>query len=130
VIVREHPQTASLRYLAPPAAAALVALGLAAGLAGLAAAAAGAPPGLRWLAAGFVLPLGYLAGIAAVTAALARDVPPRVRARVPLVLGAMHMCWGTGFLTSPPGLHRTGAADTRVRSEPKKTEGAAAAGRE
>ena len=36
VIVREHPETASFRYLAPPAAAGLVALGLAAGVAGLA----------------------------------------------------------------------------------------------
>ena len=43
VIVREHPETASFRYLAPPAAAALVTAGLLAGLAGLAAIAAGAP---------------------------------------------------------------------------------------
>src|SRR6202050_4317843 len=35
VVVREHPETASFRYLAPPAAAALVALGSLAGLAGL-----------------------------------------------------------------------------------------------
>src|ERR1700734_2861099 len=35
VIVREHPETASFRYLAPPGAAALVAVGLAAGPAGL-----------------------------------------------------------------------------------------------
>ena len=43
VIVREHPETASFRYLAPPAAASLVTAGLVAGLAGLAAMAAGAP---------------------------------------------------------------------------------------
>src|SRR5208282_501609 len=42
VIVREHPETASFRYLAPPAAAALVTVGLVAGLAGLAGLAAGA----------------------------------------------------------------------------------------
>ena len=45
VVIREHPETASFRYLAPPAAAALVAVGLAAGLAGLAGIAAGAPAG-------------------------------------------------------------------------------------
>ncbi len=45
VVVREHPETASFRYLAPPAAAALVAVGLLAGLAGLAGIAAGAPGG-------------------------------------------------------------------------------------
>jgi succinoglycan biosynthesis protein ExoA len=48
----------------------------------------------------------YLAGAAAVAAALARDVPPGVRARVPLVLAAMHTCWGAGFLSSPRRLAR------------------------
>jgi succinoglycan biosynthesis protein ExoA len=130
VIVREHPETASLRYLAPPAAAGLVALGLAAGVAGLAGIAAGGPAGVRWLAAGLVIPLTYLAGITAVAVVLTRGVPAAVRARVPLVLGVMHMCWGTGFLTSPRRLHRSGEADTRVRSGEKKAEGAAAVGGE
>jgi succinoglycan biosynthesis protein ExoA len=113
VIVREHPETASFRYLAPPVAAALVAAGLAAGLAGLAGLAAGAPPAVAWLAAGLAIPVTYLAGITAVAAGLAREVPARVRARVPVVLGVMHMCWGAGFLTSPRRLHR-GQADTVV----------------
>ena len=130
VVIREHPETASFRYLAPPAAAGLVALGLAAGVAGLAAIAAGAPAGVRWLAAGLVLPVTYLAGITAVGTVLARRMPAGVRIRVPLVLGVMHMCWGTGFLTSPRTLHRSGEADTRVRSEEKKAEGAAAVGGE
>jgi hypothetical protein len=130
VVMREHPETASFRYLAPPAAAGLVALGLAAGVAGLAGLAAGAPLGVRWLAAGFVIPVSYLAGITAVGIVLARSVPVGVRIRVPLVLGVMHMCWGTGFLTSPRRLHRSGKADTRVRSEDKKAEGAAAVGGE
>jgi hypothetical protein len=129
VIVREHPETASFRYLAPPAAASLVALGLAAGLAGLAGIAAGAP-GLGWLAAGFAIPVSYLIGIAAVGAGLSRGIPARVRLRVPLVLGVMHMSWGTGFLTSPRTLHRDGKADTRVRSGEKKAEGAGAVGPE
>jgi succinoglycan biosynthesis protein ExoA len=130
VVMREHPETASFRYLAPPAAAGLVALGLVAGVAGLAGIAAGAPLGVRWLAAGFVIPVSYLAGITAVGTVLARSVPVGVRIRVPLVLGVMHMCWGTGFLTSPRQLHRSGEADTRVRSEDKKAEGAAAVGGE
>ena len=130
VVMREHPETASFRYLAPPAAAGLVALGLVAGVAGLAGIAAGAPLGVRWLAAGFVIPVSYLAGITAVGTVLARSVPVGVRIRVPLVLGVMHMCWGTGFLTSPRKLHRSGEADTRVRSEDKKAEGAAAVGGE
>ena len=130
VVIREHPETASFRYLAPPAAAGLVALGLAAGVAGLAGIAAGAPPGVRWLAAGLVIPVTYLAGITAVGTVLARRTPAAVRIRVPLVLGVMHLCWGTGFLTSPRTLHRSGKADTRVRSGEKKAEGAAAVGGE
>ena len=130
VVIRDHPETASFRYLAPPAAAGLVALGLAAGVAGLAAIAAGAPAGVRWLAAGLVLPVTYLAGITGVGTVLARRMPAGVRIRVPLVLGVMHMCWGTGFLTSPRTLHRSGEADTRVRSEQKKAEGAATVGGE
>ena len=72
VIVREHPETANFRYLAPPGAAALVAVGLLAGLAGLIGIAAGAPAEVSWLAAGFVIPLTYLLGITAVSAALSR----------------------------------------------------------
>ncbi len=132
VIVREHPETANFRYLAPPAAAAVVAAGLAAALAGLAATAAGAPPGVRWLTAGFVIPVTYLAGIAAVGVGLARGVPARVRARVPLVLGVMHMCWGTGFLSSPRKLHRPRGpeADIRVGQTEAPGEPSAAVGRE
>jgi len=116
VIVREHPETANFRYLAPPGAAALVAAGLLAGLAGLIGIATGAPAAVGWLAAGFVIPLTYLLGITAVSTALSRGVPASVRARLPLVLATMHMCWGTGFLTSPPRLHRVRGRGTTARS--------------
>jgi succinoglycan biosynthesis protein ExoA len=131
VIVREHPETASFRYLAPPAAAALVTVGLLTCLAGLAALAAlggGTPPAARWLTAGLVIPVVYLAGVTAVAAALARGVPAKVRVRIPLVLAAMHMAWGAGFLTSPRGLHRK--SDARVGQPDAATESAAAAGAE
>ena len=130
VLVREHPETASFRYLAPPAAAALVWVGLAAGLAGLAGLAAGAPAAVSALAAGLVIPLVYVAGITVVSAALSRGLPAGVRARLPLVLGVMHLGWGTGFLASPRRLHRGGEADTRVRSAQKKAKGVAPVGRE
>jgi succinoglycan biosynthesis protein ExoA len=128
VIVREHPETASFRYLAPPAAAALVAAGLLLGLAGLAWIAAGGPAAAQWLTAGLAIPVIYLAGVTAVAAALARGVPAAVRARIPLVLAAMHMAWGAGFLTSPRGLHRK--SDTRVGQPDAATESAAPAGAE
>jgi succinoglycan biosynthesis protein ExoA len=133
VVMREHPETASFRYLAPPAAAALVAAGLAAGLAGLAGLAAGAPAAVCWLTLGFAIPATYLAGISAVAVSLARGLPAGVRVRVPLVLGVMHMCWGAGFLTSPRKLHQSRGRGTGVRSEKEKkqaAEGAAMLGRE
>jgi succinoglycan biosynthesis protein ExoA len=132
VIVRDHPETASFRYLAPPAAAALVAFGLVAGLAGLAAMADGTPPGVRWLTAALVIPVTYLAGITAVGAVLARRLPAGARIRVPLVLGVMHMCWGSGFLTSSRKLHRRRGreADTSVGQRAAAGEPEAVAGRE
>jgi hypothetical protein len=128
VIVREHPETASFRYLAPPAAAALVSVGLITGLAGLAALAASAPLAAQWLTAGLAIPVVYLAGVSAVGAALSRGLPPKVRIRIPLVLAAMHMAWGAGFLTSPRRLHRK--SDARVGQPDAATENAAAAGAE
>ena len=128
VIVREHPETASFRYLAPPAAAALVTVGLLVGLAGLAFLAAGGPATAQWLTAGLAIPVIYLVGVTAVAAALARGVPAKVRARIPLVLAAMHMAWGAGFLTSPRRLHRK--SDARVGQPDAATESAAAAGAE
>jgi len=133
VVVREHPETASFRYLAPPAAAGLVTAGLAAGLAGLAGLAAAAPAGVCWLAVGLVIPVTYLAGIAIAGSWLTRGLPVGVRVQVPMVLGVMHMCWGAGFLTSPRKLHRSRGRGTGVRSEQEKqqaAEGAAVLGRE
>ena len=112
VIVREHPETASFRYLAPPGATALNTAGLVAGLTGLAGIAAGAPTAVKALTLGLAIPLVYLVGVTAVSTALSRGLPPGVRARLPLVLAVMHLCWGAGFLTSPRGLHRTPAIDT------------------
>jgi succinoglycan biosynthesis protein ExoA len=130
VIVREHPETASFRYLAPPVAAALVAVSLIAGATGVAALAASAPGPLPWLTAGLAIPLTYLAGITAVAAARARNVPPKIRARIPLVLGVMHMAWGAGFLTSPRRLHRNRGPepDARVGQPDAAPENTAAAG--
>ena len=126
VIVREHPETASFRYLAPPGAVALVAVSAAEALAGLVAVAAGAGP--KWWTIGFAVPLIYAAGVTAVGALLSRGLPASVRLRIPLALGAMHMAWGTGFLTSPRNLHRK--SDMGVGQLGATTERPAAAGRE
>jgi succinoglycan biosynthesis protein ExoA len=99
VVARQHAGTINLRYLAPPVAVLAMAAGIVAGLAGLAAGGS-----LRWLALGFVIPAGYLAGILAVTATAARQLPLPVLARLPAVLATMHVSWGVGFLTSPRSL--------------------------
>jgi glycosyltransferase involved in cell wall biosynthesis len=104
VVARRYPETVNLRYLAPPAAAMLNTLGLVAGIAGVAGALGEAGGFVRYLMFGFVLPVAYLCGVTAVAALLARGLPTGVRARVPVVLATMHICWGLGFLTSPRGL--------------------------
>jgi succinoglycan biosynthesis protein ExoA len=104
VVARRYPETVNLRYLAAPAATALNAAGLVVGAAGLFGTLAGAP--VPYLMLGFVVPAVYLAGVSAVAAKFATAEPLGVRARVPLVLAAMHTCWGAGFLTSPRRLAR------------------------
>jgi hypothetical protein len=100
-VMRRHPETVSrasaLRYFAPPTAVVGVAVGTAAGLVG----SAGGP---RVLKLGWLAPVGYLGLVAAGGAVVGRGLPPGARARLPLVLATMHAAWGTGFLSSPPGL--------------------------
>ncbi len=104
VVARQHAGTINARYLAPPAAVLAVAAGTLAGVAGLAGLAAGRGGWALIAAAGFAVPLLYLAGLLAVAARAARGLPARVTVRLPVVLAVMHMCWGSGFLTSPASL--------------------------
>jgi succinoglycan biosynthesis protein ExoA len=113
VVCREHRGTVNLRYLAPPAAVLAIATGLVTGLTGLACAAAGASPGLRWLALGLALPAAYAIGIGCVTATASRALPGRALARLPAALATMHLSWGVGFLTSPRDLMPAGQAAGR-----------------
>ena len=101
VVARRYPETVSPRYLAAPAATALNAAGLLIGAAGLIGAVTGAPAPVPYLLLGFAAPAVYLAGVAGVAVAFARDTPAGVRVRVPVALAAMHTCWGAGYLTSP-----------------------------
>ena len=74
VVARQYPDTVSVRYLAPPIAAALFAFGLVLGVVGLAA-------GLPWLALGFVLPGGYLLAVILAGLGLPKSVSTGVRLR-------------------------------------------------
>lgn len=89
-IIRQHSDTASVRYLAPPVALAGVVVGTAAGVAGFTPA--------------FVLPAGYAAVVVAGSAVVGRGLPMRSRALLPAVCATMHAAWGAGFLFSPRDL--------------------------
>ncbi|MEU8192353.1 glycosyltransferase family 2 protein [Microbispora amethystogenes] len=91
VVSRTHQGTINLRYLAPPAAVAAMALGL-------------AVSPVFW--PGLLIPGGYLAAIVAGSVLTGRHLPPAALARLPVVYAAMHVSWGTGFLTSPPKLSK------------------------
>ena len=98
VVARRYPETVNPRYLAAPVATALNVVGFLVGIEGLARL---TPVDYRLTSLGFLIPAVYLGGVTAVAAVFARGLPLNVRVRVPLVLTAMHMCWGAGYLTSP-----------------------------
>jgi len=116
VVARQHSGTINHRYLAPPAAVLVMATGALAGVAGLAGLFSGAagiwPAVATW---GLALPALYAAGVVGAAAMAARRLRLSVAARLPFVLGTMHIAWGIGFLTSPRslipsnrGAHRAG----------------------
>ncbi len=95
VVMRQHPGTASARYLAAPATVVACAAGLV------------AAPVSAWA---LILPGGYVAGVLAATALTARGLPRRAALALPVVYATMHLSWGVGFLTSPPSLARRAPA--------------------
>ncbi len=105
VVARQHAGTINPRYLAPPVAVLVMALGVLAGIAGLAglfSGAAGIWPAVA--TCGLAVPALYLAGVIGVAVAAARRLRLKVAARLPAVLGTMHVAWGIGFITSPRSL--------------------------
>ncbi|MCW2496477.1 glycosyltransferase family 2 protein [Jatrophihabitans sp.] len=101
-IIRAYPRTASVRYLAAPAATLAIGLALVAVVIGLAI----GSPLLALIAA--AVPLGYLAVILAAATVTRRGLGPAASAWYPLVLVTMHLSWGSGFLLGPlrSALHR------------------------
>nr|WP_202875246.1 glycosyltransferase family 2 protein [Kribbella kalugense] len=90
-VIRRHPETASKRYLAPPVAVILLAVGTILGIVGLA-------TGVSWLDLGFLAPLGYAVLLLAGSAVEGRYLPWRALFWMPLVCATMHVSWGLGFL--------------------------------
>ncbi len=97
-VIRRYPDTASVRYLAPPVATLAIAVGTAAGL-------AGSLSGSRLLRLGWAAPGGYAAVVLGGSAVTARSMSDAARVRLPLVLAVTHLSWGAGFLV---GLRRRG----------------------
>lgn len=91
-VMRRHPDTVNLRYLAPPTALTAVVVGLVAGVAGL----IWWPP-LAWALA---VPAGYVLGVLAASVATGTGLSWRARAWLPLVYATMHGSWGSGFLST------------------------------
>src|SRR4051812_5238461 len=90
-VMRLHPDTVNLRYLAPPTALVAVVVGTVLGFVGIA---------VPWLFLGFLVPLGYVAGVLAATLITARGLPWRAVLWLPVVYPTLHGSWGGGFLTT------------------------------
>ena len=89
VVAREHPDTVSARYLAPP----VMVLGTT----------AATLLALAW-APTLLAPAAYAGGVTVGGLAISGGEPLRTRLATPVVLAVMHWSWGTGFLTSPRSL--------------------------
>ena len=90
-LVRRHPETATVRYLAPPLTLLGVLAGSVVGLFGVAV-------DSRLLRVGFLAPAGYLTLITGGSLITTRPMSAAARLRLPLVLAATHLAWGAGFL--------------------------------
>jgi SpoVK/Ycf46/Vps4 family AAA+-type ATPase len=93
-VARRHPDTLSLRYLAPP----LTVLGLGGGLLG---GLLGLTLRNNLLTALLVAPAAYVAFVVAATASMP-SLSPAARLRFPVVLAVMHLFWGAGFVRGLP----------------------------
>src|SRR3954453_21537323 len=91
-VMRRHPASVNLRYLAPPAALLALAAGTLAGIVG-----AFTWP---WLLLGFAVPAVYIAGVLAASVLTSGGLGGRARALLAIVYPTMHLSWGAGFLSS------------------------------
>jgi succinoglycan biosynthesis protein ExoA len=95
-VIRRYPETANVRYLAPPVVVLAV-------LGGAVAGTVGSLTGSRLLRVGWSAPLGYAAVVVGGSTVTSRTMSGAARLRLPLVLAATHLSWGAGFLV---GLRR------------------------
>jgi glycosyltransferase involved in cell wall biosynthesis len=92
-VVRVHPSTVTLRYLAAPVATAVIAAsGLVLLVDGL------LVHSVAVAAAALLAPIGYTAVVLFGSAATGEGLDPDARRWYPLVLATIHLSWGSGFL--------------------------------
>lgn len=91
-VARRHPETVSLRYLAPPAVVIAVSGGTLVGLAGI----ARRSPALA--VAGLSMPAVYAIANLLASVRSSRGLPPEAGRLMPAVFATMHGAWGLGFL--------------------------------
>src|SRR4051794_9665242 len=99
-VMRRHPGSVNLRYLAPPVAVLGLAAGLVVGVLGLVV--------WPWLLLGFALPLTYVAAVLVPAGVTSRGLSSAARTQIALVSPTMHLSWGAGFLTSVMTYRRRG----------------------
>jgi succinoglycan biosynthesis protein ExoA len=90
-VVRRHPDTLSLRYLAAPVAVVGLVGGTLAGVLGLL-------TQNRLLQVGWAAPAGYSALVLSGAVSAPPGTSAAARVRMPLVLAVTHIAWGLGFL--------------------------------
>lgn len=90
-VMRTHPGTINLRYLAPPVTLAISTVGFFAGM--------------LFSSIFLIAPIGYLVGVVVSGVIVGKSFATKLI--MPIVLLTMHMSWGLGFLTSSKrGLRR------------------------
>jgi hypothetical protein len=96
-VMRRYPDTAGLRYLAPPVMTAAIVVAALAGVVGLTA-------GPGWLALAWLAPGSYAAGTFMAGLAMGAGLPVKARIWLPPVLATMHLAWGIGFIVGVRGV--------------------------
>lgn len=90
-VIRQHPETVSTRYLAPPVVTTAIVAGVLAGVLALV-------TGLSLLHAGWLAPFAYSAGVLLASLREGRDLSWGARVWLPAVLATIHLSWGAGFV--------------------------------
>jgi len=99
-VMRQHPDSVNLRYIAPPTALTALVGGIIVGVLGVVS---------PWLFLGFAIPAVYFTGVLVASVVTSRGLDARARWWLPLVYPTMHIAWGSGFLSRVTSYRRRAA---------------------